>query len=213
MYMSSIPTEKREAIFQAALTEFATKGYERASTNQIIQQAGISKGLLFHYFGNKKNLFLALFDSCLQTLTEKLLEPIQPLPEDFFERLLVLSRTKLEVYLQHPLEYQLIMIAYEQTPQDILEEITKRVMENQHLNSHILLDSLDQSRFREGIDQDHSIRLIMTALESLGKQYMIQLHSQQDKGILLLPQIFRDVELLIEMFKYGIYRREGEGTP
>ena len=47
--------EKKQKIYQAALEEFVEHGYQNASTNRITQRAGISKGLLFHYFKNKKN--------------------------------------------------------------------------------------------------------------------------------------------------------------
>ncbi|MEM5780278.1 MAG: TetR/AcrR family transcriptional regulator, partial [Lawsonibacter sp.] len=52
--------EKRDVIINAALTEFAAKGYDLASTNGMVKAAGISKGALFHYFASKKDLFLFL---------------------------------------------------------------------------------------------------------------------------------------------------------
>lgn len=47
--LKNIPKDKKEAILEAALEEFAIGGYENASTNKIVEKAGISKGLLFHY--------------------------------------------------------------------------------------------------------------------------------------------------------------------
>ncbi len=47
---------------QCALMEFAVKGYDLASTNEMVKAAGISKGALFHYFASKKDLFLFLCD-------------------------------------------------------------------------------------------------------------------------------------------------------
>lgn len=43
----NLEAEKRERIINAALKEFAQKGYDKASTNEIIKEAGISKGSLF----------------------------------------------------------------------------------------------------------------------------------------------------------------------
>ena len=54
--------EKRERIINAAINEFTKKGYRNASTNEIVKEAGISKGLIFHYFKNKKQLYLFLYD-------------------------------------------------------------------------------------------------------------------------------------------------------
>lgn len=42
--------EKQDRIINAALQVFAVNGYRHASTDEIVRIAGISKGLLFHYF-------------------------------------------------------------------------------------------------------------------------------------------------------------------
>ncbi|MBA4602660.1 TetR/AcrR family transcriptional regulator [Thermoactinomyces mirandus] len=120
-----IPEEKREKILQAAIAEFAEHGYEKASTNKNIQEASISKGLLFHYFGNKKHLFLATFDYFLDRYVGEMIERIPPLPDlpdDFFERILCLSELKYRYFLQHPEVYFFLPTAY----QRIVQKISRR---------------------------------------------------------------------------------------
>ena len=51
-----IKNEKQERILNAAIKVFALNGYRKASTDVIVTEAGISKGLLFHYFTNKLSL-------------------------------------------------------------------------------------------------------------------------------------------------------------
>ena len=41
--------EKQDRMINAALKVFAINGYRHASTDEIVREAGISKGLLFHY--------------------------------------------------------------------------------------------------------------------------------------------------------------------
>ncbi|MFD3875735.1 TetR/AcrR family transcriptional regulator [Streptomyces sp. NPDC058623] len=53
---------RRRHILNAATGLFAAKGYERATTAEICRTAGISAGNLFHYFPNKRAIFLAVFD-------------------------------------------------------------------------------------------------------------------------------------------------------
>ncbi|MGN1349252.1 MAG: TetR/AcrR family transcriptional regulator, partial [Acutalibacteraceae bacterium] len=48
-----------EEIINAAVEEFAAKGYENAVVNNICRNNGISKGKLFHHFKGKDDLFLA----------------------------------------------------------------------------------------------------------------------------------------------------------
>lgn len=53
-----ISDEKKAVIIQSGIAEFSKKSYMDASTDEITINCGISKGLLFHYFGNKKNFYL-----------------------------------------------------------------------------------------------------------------------------------------------------------
>ncbi|MCL1981800.1 MAG: TetR/AcrR family transcriptional regulator, partial [Clostridiales bacterium] len=54
--------QRRDVLLNAALKEFVTKGYDEASTNIIAKEAGISKGLMFHYVNSKKDLFFFVYD-------------------------------------------------------------------------------------------------------------------------------------------------------
>ena len=53
--------QTRSLILQTALQAFAEKGYASASMSFIAQQAGISKGLTYHYFKNKEDLLVGIF--------------------------------------------------------------------------------------------------------------------------------------------------------
>ncbi|WP_016993234.1 TetR/AcrR family transcriptional regulator [Lysinibacillus boronitolerans] len=50
----NLAEDKRQAIINAALKEFSINHYATASTNRIVSNARISKGILYHYFGSKK---------------------------------------------------------------------------------------------------------------------------------------------------------------
>jgi AcrR family transcriptional regulator len=52
--------ERRELIVGAAATVFAERGYDEVSTSELAQAAGISRGLLSHYFPSKRDLYLAV---------------------------------------------------------------------------------------------------------------------------------------------------------
>jgi AcrR family transcriptional regulator len=58
-----IPRDKQQQILEAAVDEFADRGYSRASMNQLVKAAGISKGSLFHYFRTKGDLFGGIVDA------------------------------------------------------------------------------------------------------------------------------------------------------
>ena len=54
-------TEKQDNILSAALELFANEGFNATSTNQIAKKAGVSEGLIFKHFKNKKGLLDALY--------------------------------------------------------------------------------------------------------------------------------------------------------
>jgi AcrR family transcriptional regulator len=56
--------ERREAVLEAANVEFALRGLHGATTDAIARRAGISQPYLFRLFGSKKELFIAVLESC-----------------------------------------------------------------------------------------------------------------------------------------------------
>jgi TetR/AcrR family transcriptional regulator, fatty acid metabolism regulator protein len=52
----------RERIVRSAVAVFARKGYHRATVDDIVRESGTSKGAVYHHFGNKEALFVALVD-------------------------------------------------------------------------------------------------------------------------------------------------------
>jgi AcrR family transcriptional regulator len=59
-------SERREQILEAAVTVFAERGYEGASTDVIARMAGISQPYLFRLFGTKRDLIIATIKRCFE---------------------------------------------------------------------------------------------------------------------------------------------------
>ena len=59
---------RREKIITAALFEFATKGYQVFVINELCKVDGISKGVLYHNFSGKSDLYLTCFRRVLRKL-------------------------------------------------------------------------------------------------------------------------------------------------
>jgi AcrR family transcriptional regulator len=62
--------ERRESVLESALVEFAARGLDGTSTEDVAHRAGISQPYLFRLFPTKKALFLALVDRCFQRVAE-----------------------------------------------------------------------------------------------------------------------------------------------
>jgi AcrR family transcriptional regulator len=56
------PEIRREEILDAAQRLFAERGYEAVAASEVAREAGITPGLLHHYFGGKRGLFVTLVE-------------------------------------------------------------------------------------------------------------------------------------------------------
>ena len=64
--------EKQDRMINAALKVFALHGYRHASTDDIVREAAISKGLLFHYFGSKIGVYTFIYEYSVRYMTLEL---------------------------------------------------------------------------------------------------------------------------------------------
>jgi AcrR family transcriptional regulator len=52
------PDARREEILECAITMFGQRPYSAVSTSELAQEAGVARGLINHYFGTKRDLYL-----------------------------------------------------------------------------------------------------------------------------------------------------------
>ena len=55
--------KRKNKLIEAALDEFSSHSYENASLNKIIKNAGISKGLFYYHFEDKKALYSFILET------------------------------------------------------------------------------------------------------------------------------------------------------
>jgi TetR/AcrR family transcriptional regulator len=210
------PQEKKDLIIKVAIEEFVKNGYEKASTDVITRRAGISKGILFHYFKSKKNLYLYLVNYVKDFLTEIAMEELKKIQsDDFFERIeeIVLLKQKLTVqYLQ---ETQFITDAFINPPVAVrkeMEEIIKKYYETYQgdfLLEHVYIKDLIQTeKLREDISADTVIRMTMFIAEQLSNKYMALYKNKQIDIINMTESVIRELNDYLKIVKYGIYKPE-----
>jgi AcrR family transcriptional regulator len=71
---------KREAIARAALTLFASDGYERTSVQAIAAEAGVSKRTIYTHYGDKEQLFLAVVRDTYEGMLTRIGEIVEGVP-------------------------------------------------------------------------------------------------------------------------------------
>ena len=77
--------DKQDRMINAALKVFALHGYRHASTDDIVKEAGISKGLLFHYFGSKLGCYTFVYDYSVRYMTLEMKSTVDSKESDLFE--------------------------------------------------------------------------------------------------------------------------------
>ncbi|WML58320.1 TetR/AcrR family transcriptional regulator [Neobacillus sp. PS2-9] len=166
----NLDSDKQNRIINAAIKEFAQKGYSNASTNEIVKEAGISKGLLFHYFQNKKQLFLFLFDSSVELITDDFYKKIDLSETDFFQRIRQSILIKMELLAQYPDLFNFVEKAYMDDAADIQAEMQKKVRELNHINIGKIYEGIDISKFRDDIDIQKIFKIITWTFEKLSDE-------------------------------------------
>lgn len=76
--------EKQDRMINAALKVFALNGYRHAGTDDIVREAAISKGLLFHYFGSKLGVYEFVYDYSVRYLQLELSTAVDAGETDLF---------------------------------------------------------------------------------------------------------------------------------
>ncbi|MCX7771703.1 MAG: TetR/AcrR family transcriptional regulator [Clostridia bacterium] len=200
----SLDQEKRERILNAALSEFAARGYEQASTNEIVKQAEISKGLLFHYFKNKKQLFLYVYDYYVGICLEDYFKRMNREERDFFKIIRESVAIKLELLKKHPGIFKFISEAYLEKAPGIKEEIEKRNLKLVEYSFAKILKNIDESRFIEGMDAIKAINIISWTVEGyvneeFKKARYLDIPVDYDK-------LFIQAESYLDLFERTLYK-------
>lgn len=100
--------EKQDRMVNAALKIFALNGYQHASTDDIVKEARISKGLLFHYFDSKIGVYSFIYDYAVRYISLELSSAIDPSETSFFEILRQMEAAKMQVLKSYPYMFMFV---------------------------------------------------------------------------------------------------------
>lgn len=154
-----VKKEKQDAIINAALMVFAENGYRKASTDVMVKEAGISKGLLFHYFISKQGVYEFIYDYSVKYMMLELMQTVRKDERDFFsiQRMIELAKTR--VMKNYPYMQQFLSsVKYENHP-DALKVIREsdKVIDDTYAS---IYKKADMSRFRGPVDLQKIISMI-----------------------------------------------------
>lgn len=162
MQLKILNTEpkKRDVILNAALKEFSLKGFDNASTNVIAKEAGISKGLMFHYINSKKDLFLFLYDYCADRINKEYIDLMNFNEKDIFKRLRKSYILQIELLKQHPWIFDFIMMSDMTNSEEINKKLEERVNKKLSQCQKQMFEIVDETRFRSGLNLERCKQII-----------------------------------------------------
>jgi AcrR family transcriptional regulator len=70
------PGQRREQILEAANALFAERGYDEVTVEDIASSAGVTRGLVHHYFGGRKQVYIALLERLGAQREEQIPPPV-----------------------------------------------------------------------------------------------------------------------------------------
>ena len=153
----------------AAAKEFAAQGYDKASTNNIVKEAGIGKGMLFYYFGSKLELYTTLLKQ-LQLELSDLVDAITiPQGIGIVETFQHLTRAKMKSVMEKPVWFDLITRIY-LNPEELAispgaaqDFADMKAVRDAKLKE--VFTNADMSRLRKDIPEDRLIRHITFVMD------------------------------------------------
>lgn len=199
-----LPLEKRDAVLHAGIEEFSQHSYTDASTDAITQSAGISKGLLFHYFGSKKAFYLF----CLQTALERLTSNT-PAPDlnDFFGILFFVMDEKIRLCRDFPKETLLVNLAARDAAAAINEE--KQALFAQYLakttmaSQQVLARAMATLPLKDPADA-RLLDALSLYINSINQKFLLQYRETPEQFFANAPQIQQEMKDYLSYMLNGV---------
>lgn len=197
----SLPPEKQQRIIRAAYEVFSQNSYRKAPMSEIADRGEISKALLFHYFRNKMDLYLYLWNYAIEmtrqsTAVYRVLET-----DDFFEMLKRSLAAKCALMRKYPHIYAFALNAYYEKVPEIEEAVQKSYTDVSRISEQKVFDKIDRSVFRTDIDLKMMYEEIFYAIDG----YMLKKYRS---GNVVPAEIEREITALIDFWK-TVYLRKG----
>lgn len=205
----NLPEEKRRALTDIALDEFANNDYNTASVSKIVEKAGIAKGSVYQYFENKQDLFMYLLDVANQEMLGFIQQTAAPNPDaDFFERLRWQMSATVKASQKYPIHAKLAQRAYV-SPLPFRDAILERMRQ------------VRQEHFQALVAQAQSLGHLAPRLDSAVVSFMVQglindlgpfLHSKfgaRGDDWVELPEVSAVFDQVIEVLRRGLASRSG----
>ena len=158
--------EKQDRMINAALKVFALMGYRHASTDDMVKEAGISKGLLFHYFGSKLGVYEFIYEYSVRYMLLELSTKVSRTESNLFEVMKQMEQARMGAMKGYPYMQQFLNRCDREDVSEALQAIEEKrrllINEYERINSQILYTD-----FPAGVDGHKLQKMMELTIEGL----------------------------------------------
>ncbi len=199
-----LPAEKQQAIVNAGFHVFSRNMFKKSPMSEIAEAAGISKALLFHYFQNKKEFYLFLWDTCARITVEEMTQSGAYEQTDLFGSMDQGMQAKLRLMRRYPdIGIFAVRAFYEKDP-EVSADIQQSMGRYLKVHAAKKLEKLDPGDFIPGIDLQMMYKEMYWASEGCLWEYIQQ-------GIMDIDAMEKDFRALLSFWKtVYLCRKPGE---
>lgn len=165
--------DKRADIVNAGIRIFSRKGFSRCSVEDILQEAHVARATFYSYFDSKKDLFVELVDSILNTMFEIVAKELGDIPTTLDELKEKTSNTILELYRFFNENWEFSAI-YIKEVMGMNPEIDYRIVEWQQRVSDMVKLLLNRG-IERGIFRSMDVDIVATVVAGIPQHVGLQL--------------------------------------
>ena len=202
----------REEIYRAALEEFGTLGYDPVSMEKICGRHGISKGMMYHYFSNKDQLFLLCVERTFADLKAHVERSLEELSgRDSLETIRGFFLVRESYFRLHPRQQMVFEEAMLHPPKHLVEQIRELRTPIREVNRRFIRQLVEQMHLRPGMNPRKAARY----LESMDDCFLNVARGCRDDGAEKdLHAMLESAGELLDMILFGILQQsDGRERP
>jgi AcrR family transcriptional regulator len=198
-----LDNSRKDKIVQSSIEEFSEHGFEKASTDRISKRAEVSKGLIFHYFGSKENLFMTAMNKCIDDALIEF-EHMELPQDDFISILMKVMEIKYKFFLNNPMHYKMMVDGLYNSPKKLKANLEKRYSEIKQIGINILMDIIRGLPMKKNIAAEDIVLMIAGITNIIESKY-IPLFSMENSSYEKYYDIVKDEYIrLMNILMYGI---------
>lgn len=196
----------KEKIILAALKEFGTKSYEMASLNTVCSEHNISKGLIYHNFKNKDELYLECIKICYTQMIESI-NKIQIASITVEAQLEQFLKSRQEFFAENPYLANIFFCSLLTPPEHLQKEISELRSDYNEAIKKKYRELLSNLELRSGISIEQAIDY-MIMFQEMYNSYFRTVYSKSQDISKLIDIHEESITGLLNLALYGIAEKE-----